>query len=294
MNGTEITKKSLSISHPALYAFIVVSLSMLASFLISNVLQSIGSIVIMAAEGEVSPRAMASIDTRSSTLLTMLAYVIVFLIYYLIYRKEISSLFFRGKGTGKGILLGWSVLIINAVTLGYDLVIRKPFGSVGTALLYGITPGLTEEILCRIIPLSLVMRSPERKRLIFPAVAFTSLIFGLSHMVNIFSGADFVSTMFQVLYATGTGFLFGAIYIRTGNMWITVILHSMTDVIFYLGAEAQTSGGVLSQNTGISDAVFLLVYAVLYFVNACFVLRNDRTKNSPELWSRIWGKKTGY
>lgn len=289
MNGTEETKKRFSDSHPSLFAFIVVALSMLSSFLISNVLQSFGSIIIMAANGEVSTKAMASIDTTASTVVTLFAYIIVFLIYYLIYRREISSRFFSTRGTGKGIILGWSVLIINAVTLLYDIISRKTFGSVGTALLYGITPGLTEEILCRIIPLSLVMRSPERKKLMLPAVASTSIIFGLSHLVNIFSGADYVSTLFQVLYATGTGFLFGAIYIRTGNPWITVILHSLTDVIFYLGADAQNSGGVLSQNTGFSEAVFLLIYAILYFVNAYFVFRKE---NSSEIWSGIWKKKS--
>lgn len=291
MNVTEETKKRFSETHSSLYSFVIVALSMLAAFLISNVLQSIGSIVIMAAKGEVSPKAMADISTTASTVLTLIAYVIVFLIYRLTFGKKLSSLFFCGKGTGKGILLGWSVLLINVVTLGYDLFSGKTFGNVGTALLFGITPGLTEEILCRIIPLSLVMRSPDRKKLMLPGVVFTSVIFGLSHMVNIFSGADPVSTLFQVLYATGTGFLFGAIYIRTGNPWITVILHSLTDIIFYLGADAQTSGGVLSQNTGFSDAVFLLVYAVLYFVNAYFVFRKNNTENSAGLWSRIWGEK---
>lgn len=289
MYRTEETKKRFSDSHPSLYAFIVVALSMLSSFLISNVLQSFGSIIVMAAKGEVSPKAMADIPATASTVLTLLAYIIVFLIYKLTLGKKLKPLFFSAEGTGKGLLLGWSVLIINAVTLLYDIISRKTFGSVGTALLYGITPGLTEEILCRIIPLSLVMRSPERKKLMLPSVAFTSIIFGLSHLVNIFSGADSVSTLFQVFYATGTGFLFGAIYIRTGNPWITVILHSLTDVIFYLGADAQSSGGVLSQNTGFSEAVFLLVYAVLYFVNAYFVFRKE---NSPGLWSRIWGKGT--
>lgn len=292
MNGINETKKRLSESRPALYAFITVALSMLSVVVISYLVQSLGSIAVMVAKGSVSPKDFNNIGDTASNLLSLLGYLVVLLIYFRIYGKEITSAFFSVKGTGKGILMLWSVLIINAVTLLFVLMDQGELGSVWMALLLGLTPGITEEILCRIIPLSLVMRSPDRKKLMLPAVTFTSLIFGICHIVNIFSGADPVTTLFQVLYATGTGFLFGAVYIRTGNPWITIILHSMTDTIFFLRSDAQLSGGVLSQSTGSVDGIILLIYAVLYFLNAYLVFRKNKDGGAEERWALIWkGKK---
>ena len=292
MNGINETKKRLSESRPALYAFITVALSMLSVVVISYLVQSLGSIAVMAAKGSVSPKDFNNIGETASNLLTLLGYLFVLLIYFRIYGKEITPAFFSAKGTGKGILMLWSVLIINAVTLLFVLMDQGELGSVWMALLLGLTPGITEEILCRIIPLSLVMRSPDRKKLMLPAVTFTSLIFGICHIVNIFSGADPVTTLFQVLYATGTGFLFGAVYIRTCNPWITIILHSMTDTIFFLRSDAQLSGGVLSQSTGSVDGIILLIYAVLYFLNAYLVFRKNKDGGAEERWALIWkGKK---
>ncbi len=292
MNGINETKKRLSESRPALYAFITVALSMLSVVIISYLVQSLESIAVMVAKGSVSPKDFNNIGDTASNLLSLLGYLVVLLIYFRIYGKEITPAFFSVKGTGKGILMLWSVLIINAVTLLFVLMDQGELGSVWMALLLGFTPGITEEILCRIIPLSLVMRSPDRKKLMLPAVTFTSLIFGICHIVNIFSGADPVTTLFQVLYATGTGFLFGAVYIRTGNPWITIILHSMTDTIFFLRSDAQLSGGVLSQSTGSVDGIILLIYAVLYFLNAYLVFRKNKDGDAEERWALIWkGKK---
>ncbi len=292
MNGINETKKRLSESRPALYAFITVALSMLSVVVISYLVQSLGSIAVMVAKGSVSPKDFNNIGDTASNLLSLLGYLVVLLIYFRIYGKEITPAFFSVKGTGKGILMLWSVLIINAVTLLFVLMDQGELGSVWMALLLGLTPGITEEILCRIIPLSLVMRNPDRKKLMLPAVTFTSLIFGICHIVNIFSGADPVTTLFQVLYATGTGFLFGAVCIRTGNPWITIILHSMTDTIFFLRSDAQLSGGVLSQSTGSVDGIILLIYAVLYFLNAYLVFRKNKDGVAEERWALIWkGKK---
>lgn len=285
-------KNRLSESHPYLYSFLIVAFSMLVSVVLSNLLQSIFGIIFTALDGEASPTAVSEMSNTASAVISLASYIIVLLIYLVVYRKSISfSSFFSSHGTGRGIILGWSVLLISVFTLICNLISHMAFGSVWKALLLGMTPGITEEIFCRIIPLSIVMKSPNRKKLMLPSVLFSGLIFGLSHMINFFSGADFVTTLFQVLYAAGTGLLFGLIYITTGNLWITVILHSITDVVFFLGADVQLTGGVLSQNTAFSDGIFYLIYAVLYIVNAYFVFRKKRGSDSSVVWAGIWQKE---
>lgn len=281
------TNRKFSDVHPSLYTFMVVALSMLFVAVATNILRVIGGIIVMASRGSVTRDGFNNLGLMENVL-TLVSYVIALAVYYLVFRKNLSSSFFHAHKTGKGILLCWSVLLIDAFTLFSALISGRESGNVGVALLLGIAPGVTEEILCRIIPLSFVMKSPEREKRVQPAVVFTSLIFGLGHIINIFSGADIVTTLFQVLYATGTGFLFGTVYIRTGNMWITIILHSLTDFIFFLGKDSQLSGGVLSESTGASSAVFLLVFALLYFVNAFIVFRKETPESPSAIWERVW------
>lgn len=291
MNETEVKKKRLAETHPCIYALLTVALSTLTAAVISYLVQSIGSIAAMAVKGSVTPEGLKNIAPVTSNLLTLLGGFVVLIIYFIVYRKEISPSFFSGEGTGKGIIMLWSMLAVNAVTFFFSLMDYEEFGSLPMALLSGLTPGITEEILCRIIPLSIVMRRWEREKLMLPSVLFSSLIFGLFHAVNIFSGADTTTTLFQILYSTGMGFLFGAIYIRTANIWIPIILHSLSDFIFFLRSGAQASGGVLSNSTDSLAGVILFVYAMLYFVNAYFVFKKYKAADAIERWNAVWNKK---
>lgn len=144
----------------------------------------------------------------------------------------------------------------------------------------------------RIIPISAAMKSRKREQLVLPVFLFTGLSFGLIHSVNLFAGADLISTLVQVLYATGVGFLFAAIYMRTGNMWITIFLHTLNDAIDFLSLNLQTSGGVLTDTPDTSGLIGLLLFAALYYVNAFYIFRSCRRKTISNTWADIWGGQT--
>ena len=292
MENEKITEPKYHHTHPYLYTFILVAASMLLTVIAANFIEVIGSFVVMAFRGTLSKDGINNMGL-AATVLSLLGYLIVLLIYWFVFRRELNG-FFNARRLLKGILLGSSDLLISVFILIVGILNHKAYGSLGIALLLGIQPGLSEEVLCRIIPISLTMRSKNRKELILPTVIFTSLIFGLGHGVNILSGADPITTLLQVLYATGTGFLFAAIYIRTGNMWITIFLHSLTDTIYYLGLEAQNGNGVLSQKPTVADAIILLIYAVLYFANAFYVFRKNNRVDIPKVWEGIWKGNEAY
>ncbi len=277
-------------SHPVAHALILVVGVMLLVAVIE-------SIIVVLASGVAATVIYGSATRENtenlgliSTVITLLAYLIVLLLYWFKFRKELHG-FFSARQTGKGLLLGWSELGIAIFAIVAGVVMHKTYGSFGVAILSGLQPGVSEEIMCRIIPISFAMRSPRGKQLVVPVVIITSLIFGLRHGLNIFFGGDPLSTMFQVLYATASGFLFAAIYMRTGNMWITMVLHSITDIIYYTGAKAQMGNGALSQVTDMSAIVFMLLYTVLYFVNAFYIFRKEKREQIPDTWARIWGKE---
>lgn len=281
-------KTKFADSHPAAHALIVSFAAMLLVFIAANFIEALGSIVVMACQGDVSKESMNELsDSTTSAMIALITMALIMFVYRLTHRRKLHG-FFNAGGTGAGILLGWSELIIDLFIIITGIIQHKVYGSIITALLLGMQPGVSEEIIFRIIPISLAMKSSKREQIILPLLIFTSVMFGLSHGINIFAGADPVTTLFQVIYATGTGCLFAAIYMKTGNMWVIMFLHSLTDIIYYLGADAQSSGGVLTESTGASGAIFLLIYAALYFINAYLVYRKSKAEDVAAVWSKIW------
>ena len=65
---------------------------------------------------------------------------------------------------------------------------------------------------------------------IWIAAIVSSIIFGLTHLSNLFFGVNPHAVLIQVASATTIGFLFGAIYLRSGNIWLLILIHTLTDV----------------------------------------------------------------
>ena len=61
-----------------------------------------------------------------------------------------------------------------------------------------------------------------------PHMIGTAIIFGLAHLGNL-THQPLNATLFQVFYATAIGIFFAAIYLRTGSLWWTIILHCLVD-----------------------------------------------------------------
>ncbi len=275
MKSKESTKFKWEETHPVLGGLIQVAVVMLAAKIAESFIEAVlGGAAAIAIYGSINSGAGGNMGLVS-TVISTVSHLLALLLFWFAFRKDLHD-FFNVRQFNKIILLGWSSLAIDAFTFVVGISNHKSYGNVGAALLLGLQPGICEEIMYRIIPIAFVMKSRKRDRLTIPVIIFTSLLFGLRHGVNAFYGADLVTTLFQVLYATGTGFLFAAIYVRTGDIWITMVLHSITDFIYFLGAEAQSGGGVLTQGTNFSDAVIMLIYAALYFVNAFLVFRKNK------------------
>lgn len=270
-------------AHPVVFGLMMTAVVMMLARLAEAFIEAIaGGVAAMAVYGTVSSGEVGNMGLVS-TAISLLSHMATLLLFWFIFRKELHN-FFNIRKFNRIFLLGWSSLAIDAFTLVVGLLNHKSYGNFGTALLLGMEPGISEEVLYRTIPICFAMKSKKREQMVVPVMIFTSVLFGLRHGLNVFYGADPVTTLFQVLYSTGTGFLFAAIYIGTGDLWITMFLHSVTDTIYFLGAEAQSGGGVLSGGTNASDAVIMLIYAALYFVNAFFVFRSTRAEIS-DVWS---------
>lgn len=199
--------------------------------------------------------------------------------------------FMNPKKLASSILLGWSMILMPLATFILNIIGGNQIGNVFTALILALSPGLSEEVIFRIIPVSIAMRSETREKIIPVTIVLTSVIFGFIHSVNILAGANPFLTVLQILYATAIGLICVGIYMRTGNIWVTIVLHTFADFMDFLSVDLQGTEGAVTAAPDLGSVIYLLFCAFVFFINAFTVLKKDKRNGIPETWDHIWKKK---
>lgn len=91
--------------------------------------------------------------------------------------------------------------------------------------------GLFEEVLLRGTILNIMKAYWKRFRYgTYAAVLGSSFLFGSVHMMNYINGHAYLRpTIAQVFYATFLGIFLGAVYVRSKNLWVVILLHGLFD-----------------------------------------------------------------
>ncbi len=197
--------------------------------------------------------------------------------------------FFSTQGFGPSLLYGWGLLVVAVLSFSIARLTGTPMGNVFAAIILGIAPGIQEELLCRTIPISLLMKREDRRNLIPAVYIIPSLLFGLFHFVNLLSGADLILTLLQVAYATAVGLILASIYLKTGNLWITIALHSFMDFVAYLSLNMQQSDGILKASGSYEWVGYLvqLLYTVIFAINAFWLYRKSSREEIAQTWEEV-------
>ena len=94
-------------------------------------------------------------------------------------------------------------------------------------VLMTILVGLAEEFCFRGLIVPLFLRRFHGNA--YKAVIGSSILFGLMHLINLKS-ISFGYVSIQVIFAIAFGLLLGAIYVKTNNLALVVVLHMLKDV----------------------------------------------------------------
>ena len=105
----------------------------------------------------------------------------------------------------------------------FDLSGDLPPGS--TSLLVSF-PSIFEEVVFRGIVLTVFLNKYSE----FKSIIFSSLGFGLMHLLNLTNGADLVLTLGQVVWAFTIGLFYGYIFVRTRSLLPPMIVHYLGNV----------------------------------------------------------------
>lgn len=84
--------------------------------------------------------------------------------------------------------------------------------------------GFVEEVFFRGLMLNAL-----KARGLWRAVIITSLLFGLTHAMNMLAGKSVIDDVSQIFYATAIGFAYAALVLKKGIVWPLVLAHFLID-----------------------------------------------------------------
>lgn len=155
-----------------------------------------------------------------------------------------------------------------------------PLATAGFLLLNTFLVGLSEEWMFR----GVLFQALLSRLAIWPAMVTTSLLFGSVHLLNVFLTGQLAEAAVQALTATLSGFVFMALLVRTGSLWVPIAYHALWDFgTFMLSAHAGhvAQGAVDTAKNG--AWLFPLLLVLPNFLYAMYLLR--RVRNEAELSS---------
>lgn len=203
-----------------------------------------------------------------------------------------NSYIFTEKKNGfiKSLMVGGYITVYATLLLLTSIVEIK--GSidildVGSLALFCLLIGIYEEFLCRgWIQNEFIERFASTRKEVILSIFLSALIFGGIHISNIWIGGQTViETMSQIVQAVGMGFLLGAIYYRTKNIWSVIFLHGYWDFSLFISEiniiKTCTEGPTTLEYKIIS-LIASTIIATASIVIGLYVLRKHKTQGYIE------------
>ena len=197
----------------------------------------------------------------------------------------------RGCGFLNGMLVGmYPLFFIGYTTVGTLAFDRPdtpllPLPRILTFMLNMILVGVAEELVFRgIIAQTLLERYGTARAGVWKACLVSGVLFGAAHLSNLLGSAPF-GVLMQCVFAASLGVMLAAIYFRTGNLWVTVFLHSAMDIAAMLIGGLYGTTSVAESVSGY-DASRLVSVAV-YLIPTVFLLRKKKLPEVQLYWGGI-------
>ena len=221
----------------------------------------------------------------------------LYLIETIMILVPVASVFFFGFSSAfkkgnflRGLLYSLPLIVSQAIILGgffsenlgnpeanwkpWYLVVYGVFSVVGV--------GVREECIFRAtIQNILAKKYANSVKGIWITAIVAALIFGLSHLTNVLFGVEPLAVLTQVISAACLGLLFGAVYLRSGNIWALILIHALVDIAGLAGSTFLDISDIEDLNQ-LSWSWERLIIWLVYIGFAAFLLRPSKCKQICE------------
>ena len=227
------------------------------------------------------------------TITTLISLCLTMLIYKWWFSPEYEGSL-KGGNLKEGFMLCipfgiyWLINIIVLIVSG-DLKFNVTFAGFSAAL----TAGIGEEIYYRIGSIPTMFKGWSDKKRHIVILLVSSVVFGLSHITNVFAGAELATTMHQVYTSFCHGLFFGALFIRCGNIIPAMFLHFSHDLLaIWLQPEIVDETGVMIKTFSWDSGTILdTVMATLLGICGILYVSYRYADKIEEVWKKKWSKK---
>lgn len=267
------TKRHPFLDRPILFGTVGIALTFLLSVALNFVFSAVLSLL---------PIEDSTVQANLSGILSYLCAGSL-LLWVLRRRLDAEHYFFLHRGCfAEAIKLLWPLVLVCAINIVPHLMDGDSLVLTGSALASTIVMellvGFMEEVTFRGAVVSNAMRVWHyNPRKIVYSVLLSGVPFGLAHLINFPNGL--AVTLLQVCYAAAFGFLFAAVYLRTGNLFACVLVHGLIDVTDALFPSPN--------EVTLFDCVLLLGISVLSAAWAAYCVRPSRWKDIDKSFDTI-------
>lgn len=151
------------------------------------------------------------------------------------------------------------------------------------------TAGVSEELIFRGLPGSYLKRQLRTENKVPLIVCITGVIFGLTHVTNMFFGASVSASLVQGITTSCIGIFLGAVFIRGGNILVPMLLHSLHDMLILSFQDADEVSAVVEREADLGDIPTVLLCMALA-VYGFFLVRKSKRGEICEMWAETWSQ----
>ncbi|MBR6687587.1 MAG: CPBP family intramembrane metalloprotease [Clostridia bacterium] len=175
------------------------------------------------------------------------------------------------RAKAKGMLYYLPILLMISANLWYGVSLN--YGALETAfyVLAMLCVGFLEELIFRGL-----LFEAMRKDNVKAAVIVSSITFGIGHIINLIngSGADLVSNLLQVVYATAAGFMFVMVYYKSKSLLVCIAAHGLFNALNAFSAQASHT-----KEAQIFSALLLTVITGAYALYLALSIKSQKEQN---------------
>ncbi len=129
------------------------------------------------------------------------------------------------------------------------------------------------------------MRYFKGKNKILTVALVTSVVFGLSHLGNA-RGGNAIGIV-QGIVTIGTGLFYAAVFLRTGSIMVTIIMHALYDWMYFVTNPALQNGDMAAM--GVTTAVIISsVIDLSMGVVGFWLIRPAVREKIEAVWQKKW------
>lgn len=199
---------------------------------------------------------------NSPILISFIPTALVLLIYFT-WKRKWTYYGFKREMTSIS-WIPYLPLLVILIVLCFQGFSSQPLETIVFYVGFAILVGFVEESIYRGIMIKILLPLG-----ILPAILTSSILFSVTHMLNLLSGQSIGQTGLQLVYSLLIGIVLAQLFIKTGNIYPLILFHSLHNLIQFLG-----SGG---SSTILDTAVIIILVATA--ISLALSLRNKSNAN---------------